>query len=736
MPDPPIPRLFQSLRGNNLWDRFGEQQSEPEHRHFLRAMVEADGGGIFCPPDSSLLEVAIFSSLWKDEPPLSVWITRIRGYDRAQYIADAVYYYTGSPPYHFKDTKLSFPPLQCCGRDGATTEVLTTSEMCSNYLRHIAVGRHFRHLRRDFLKRIIDVVSSNDFILQRQRFLQSKAVTILPPPLAVREVYWSLEVHLELAEKCLENVEGMTSVQFCHGLCRDLASKLWLAVQMARECVRFSKPDLRLPEKCYQSFKLLFRLSKEVESFKHHCCRNDWIQAAFMFTDATEYISSLGVDLDICREIFLGIRFGLREDHAHQITMLRLTRLFCERQTAAERVGIQAKEDFENLLTKLEAIKDLKEATGQDLRECQMVSHLLARLTMAPRSTILGTATSCSVEVDYDCLDPQELLGSGAAGDVRKTMWLGELFAEKVFYGSDHPSFKNEVSILGGLSHPNVVPMYCYAMDDRSCSIVMELMEEDLFHLMQSRYSRDNTLEFPFPLSEAIELMLQVADGMDYLHRKNIVHRDLKSRNILVKTAQGRDPLEDIQYVYAKVADFGLSKTKESSNTNCSEASNIGTIRWMAPELMMDHDVACGSDCDKVEILPFKIDVYSFGMVCYEILTGKVPFQYTTSQTEVRTLVLDGERPELPDRCPLVLKRLIERCWDSNVSLRPCFADICEELRYLRCLLLTGEEDRRSWTKKKEFLNKHTSTRDYHKDEDFLSALLDGWTPFDVATSN
>jgi serine/threonine protein kinase len=100
--------------------------------------------------------------------------------------------------------------------------------------------------------------------------------------------------------------------------------------------------------------------------------------------------------------------------------------------------------------------------------------------------------------------------------------------------------------ILAGLAHPNILPSFSLAIDGRSCSIIMELMDQDLFCLMQRK-----PLDAPFELLEAVDIMLQTAEGMHYLHHNTVIHRDLKSMNILVN-CEG--------HVYAKVAAFGLSK--------------------------------------------------------------------------------------------------------------------------------------------------------------------------------
>lgn len=151
-------------------------------------MIQANGGGIFCHPNSNFVTVSILLPFWKDEWRSRLRIGGINGYRRAQYIADAVYYYTGSPAYHFKDANLSFPPLKCIGRVITTPELLSTREMCSNYVQHIADGEGYLLQRADFMKKVKDVVISTDFVLQRERFLIStRAVGAIPVAVVARE---------------------------------------------------------------------------------------------------------------------------------------------------------------------------------------------------------------------------------------------------------------------------------------------------------------------------------------------------------------------------------------------------------------------------------------------------------------------------------------------------------------------------------------------------------------------
>ncbi len=202
-----------------------------------------------------------------------------------------------------------------------------------------------------------------------------------------------------------------------------------------------------------------------------------------------------------------------------------------------------------------------------------------------------------------------------------KIEWHGKHFAEKCFDVPENGSFKTEESILAGLAHPNIMPSFCLATDGQSCSIIMELKDQDLFPSMQKK-----PLDAPFELLEAVDIMLQIAEVMRHLHHNRVIHGDLKSMNILVN-CDG--------HVYAKMAAFGLSKFKESSCTYSDQTYDQGTTRWMAPELFGDAEDQYHGESDKSLQYHFKVDVYSLRMVCYEILIGRVPFHEIESMRDL-----------------------------------------------------------------------------------------------------
>jgi serine/threonine protein kinase len=111
----------------------------------------------------------------------------------------------------------------------------------------------------------------------------------------------------------------------------------------------------------------------------------------------------------------------------------------------------------------------------------------------------------------------------------------------------------------------------------------------------------------------------------------------------------------------------------------------------MAPELFTEEFHNAGPSVSRESYLslnyPFKVDIYSFGMVCYEILTGCVPF-VNFKLINLRKKVKDGLWPDIPEQCPKQLATLIQACYHPNPTIRPSFSKICVELRHIMCSLM------------------------------------------------
>ncbi|MCO5548481.1 hypothetical protein L7F22_001940 [Adiantum nelumboides] len=277
----------------------------------------------------------------------------------------------------------------------------------------------------------------------------------------------------------------------------------------------------------------------------------------------------------------------------------------------------------------------------------------------------------------------KQSIGLGTFAVVYEVEWYGQRYGQKEFFGVDKSFFGKEAAIQARLRHPNVLQLICCTSQPsmHKCSLVTELMDMDLRRAIDTRHN--NGYDPPFPLLIAVDLMLQIAKGMEYLHSLHIMHRDLKSHNLLVRNHGSGDDAQSNDRMRVKVADFGMSKAKYTSSKYTS--LHTGTTYWRAPEVFK-VDGKGGTQRRYTK----KADVYSFAMVCYEILTSKVPFDDGGKLSKLHKRLLRGERPILPTSCPQYLGSYIERCWHANPSKRPSFAQITRTLRHLKGILLTS----------------------------------------------
>ena len=255
---------------------------------------------------------------------------------------------------------------------------------------------------------------------------------------------------MKLARKCMENVERLssrsfsTTLQFNHGQCQYLSNKLGKALFRAEPFLwsRSSTIDVQGVE----VMKLLLRCAQEVERFVLGCHRNNWVQAAFVLATATEYVPQLSANLEFC---MLLVRDELNPlgslDESENDFFLK-----------SERVREIVSKDQKALVTRL--VETVNPSSNSSEQETQLAQCLASRLSQH----LSGSFKLDCWEIQFSSLVPGQRLGSGSAGvTVRKSNWMGEEVAEKVFQGADHASFRNEVKVLAGLAHPNIVPLIC-----------------------------------------------------------------------------------------------------------------------------------------------------------------------------------------------------------------------------------------------------------------------------------
>ncbi|XP_074872562.1 serine/threonine-protein kinase A-Raf isoform X3 [Carettochelys insculpta] len=259
-------------------------------------------------------------------------------------------------------------------------------------------------------------------------------------------------------------------------------------------------------------------------------------------------------------------------------------------------------------------------------------------------------------------------VGAGSFGTVYQGRWHGHV-AVKILKvtqptAQQVQAFKNEMQVLRRTRHVNVL-LFMGFMTRPSFAIITQWCEGS------SLYRHLHVCETRLDAPARTEVARQTAQGMDYLHAKNIIHRDLKSNNIFLHEG-----------LTVKIGDFGLATVK----TRWSGARQVeqprGSVLWMAPEVIRMQD---GSPYS------FQSDVYAYGVVLYELSTGSLPYAHVRSRDQILFMVgrgyLSPDMSRVPSTCPKALKRLMVNCLKFNREERPLFPQILAAVEQLQRFL-------------------------------------------------
>lgn len=323
--------------------------------------------------------------------------------------------------------------------------------------------------------------------------------------------------------------------------------------------------------------------------------------------------------------------------------------------------------DWENVLSKLES------GPSHQSSELETYEPLLRKRlqgdTFSSRPGLIPDCFWIPGEPQYVILD---VVGTGSSKTVLKCMLLGQLVAIAVYKGEYAKiDLEAEAGILARVQHPNVVNFVgcAYMAKEQKGYLVTELMEQDLQQLIKKSLRGDG--EMPFSLSVSMDIILQIVEAMIHMRKCRVLHRDLKPQNCIVSMKKSRveQILGDVYYV-VKLIDFGTAKLHGPEPSICHTRKQ-GSTAYMAPEVHAMKD-----DCHYT----WSADVYSFGMTCYEIISGKYPFEGICDGRDLVNRICSGKRPVFLESCPVFWKQLIEKCWHRNPKKRPSFNSIRKEI--------------------------------------------------------
>uniref|UniRef100_A0A3P9JDL0 RAF proto-oncogene serine/threonine-protein kinase n=1 Tax=Oryzias latipes TaxID=8090 RepID=A0A3P9JDL0_ORYLA len=256
-------------------------------------------------------------------------------------------------------------------------------------------------------------------------------------------------------------------------------------------------------------------------------------------------------------------------------------------------------------------------------------------------------------------------IGSGSFGTVYKGKWHGDV-AVKILKVTDptpeqFQAFRNEVAVLRKTRHVNILLFMGYMTKD-NLAIVTQWCEGS------SLYKHIHVLETNFKIIQLIDIARQTAQGMDYLHAKNIIHRDMKSNNIFLHEG-----------LTVKIGDFGLATVKARWSGSHQVEQPSGSILWMAPEVIRMEDNNPYS---------FQSDVYSYGIVLFELMTGELPYSQIANRDQIIFMVgrgcLSPDLSKLYKNCPKAMKRLVADCIKKSKDERPLFPQILSSIELLQ----------------------------------------------------
>jgi serine/threonine protein kinase len=300
---------------------------------------------------------------------------------------------------------------------------------------------------------------------------------------------------------------------------------------------------------------------------------------------------------------------------------------------------------------------------AENARDAQACARCGTVLPITPTQLIVTVDLRPGVVFDsrYEILGP---LGQGGMGMVYKARdrSLDEVVAIKVLrpdFAQDPrmaDRFKSEIRLARRVRHRNVCAIHDYGEDQGLFYISMEYLEGvDLKHQLRDRGA--------LPAADAYEVSIQIAEGLQAVHEAGIIHRDLKTPNIM-RDAGG----------VARLMDFGIAK-REGDGTRTATGHIVGTPEYMSPEQAQGHRV------------DFRSDIYALGIVVYEIFTGRVPFRGETPISTILKHLHDPPPLDPPEAesIPPAVRSVLRRCLEKDPADRfPSARDVAEALRGAR----------------------------------------------------
>ncbi|CAG2167903.1 unnamed protein product, partial [Oppiella nova] len=288
--------------------------------------------------------------------------------------------------------------------------------------------------------------------------------------------------------------------------------------------------------------------------------------------------------------------------------------------------------------------------------ESRLKSRYVQCLTTANTVPIMVSMSKSDNTLITKSIDTSEVLlkeriDKGSFGTVYKAIWRDRKVAVKLINREQEHDFDIEEAQLSRLNHKNIVKLLATGRDKDNLWLVMEFAEDGSLYKVVHK----SNPQVSYSVSQALQWLHQCARGVAYLHSRlprAIIHRDLNSKNLLLFN----------RLTGLKICDF--RNAREMTTNDMTQNVVHGTPRWMAPEVF--RSTRYNERCD----------VYSWGIILWEVLARELPFHFADSVEQIQWAVHSKRRPPLLSECPQVIEELMIKCWANEPSVRPSMADV------------------------------------------------------------
>jgi len=249
-------------------------------------------------------------------------------------------------------------------------------------------------------------------------------------------------------------------------------------------------------------------------------------------------------------------------------------------------------------------------------------------------SDVVGRGSMGVVYEGYDPFSDSPVAVKVALADSLKDKEVGPRY-RKMFF--------NEAHTAGMLKHPNIIDILDAGAEDENCYIVMELVEGG--ETLKKFCTSENLL----PIEQVIEIIFKCAKALDYAHRQGVIHRDIKPTNILITSDMD-----------VRIGDFSIAHLMSADTTNTMPMGFVGSPRYMSPEQVQEDNITN------------QTDLFSLGIVMYELLTGKHPF-YAESFSRLIHKIINEKHPPLKTHrqdIPDILEKIVHHALQKNPEKR------------------------------------------------------------------